>query len=108
MHPRDASVGEPVSRLALQAAVSVLPCWSKAGSSAILRPSVLTLAISVIGGVVTMRGAVAQPNNGISVAVEDRRRGVGGAGNTFHPVSSGLTAQHRRMGAAQLQAQWLG
>src|SRR5262249_18499124 len=70
MHPRAPSVGEPVSRLALQAAISILPCWSKAGSSAILRPSVLTHAISAIGGVVTMRGVVAQPNSGISMAVE--------------------------------------
>src|SRR5262249_41895319 len=70
MHPRAPSVGEPVSRLALQAAISVLPCWSKAGSSAILRPSVLTHAISAIGGVVTMGGVVAQPNNGISMAVK--------------------------------------
>src|SRR6516164_2394718 len=70
MHPRAASVGEPVSRSALQATMSVLPCWSKAGSSAILRPSVLTHAISAIGGVVTMGGVVAQPNNGISMAVK--------------------------------------
>src|SRR6516225_10827244 len=70
MHPRAPSVGEPVSRLALQAAISVLPCWSKAGSSAILRPSVLTHAISAIGGAVTMGGVVAQPSNGISMAVK--------------------------------------
>src|SRR5215813_9619017 len=70
MHSRAPSVGEPVSRLALQAAISVLPCWSKAGSSAILRPSVLTHAISAVGGVVTMGGAVAQPDNGISRAVK--------------------------------------
>src|SRR5262249_52054705 len=70
MHPRAGSVGGPVSRLALQAAMSVLPCWSKTGSSAILRRSVLTHAISAIGGVVTMRGVVAQPNSGISMAVE--------------------------------------
>src|SRR6516164_6516823 len=70
MHPRAASLGEPVSRLALQAAISVLPCWSRAGSSAILRPSVLAHAISAIGGVVTMGGVVAQPSNGISMAVK--------------------------------------
>src|SRR6516225_7300186 len=70
MHPRAASVGEPVSRLALQAAISVLPCWSKAGSPAILRPSVLTHAISAIGGVRTMGGVDAQPSNGISMAVK--------------------------------------
>src|SRR6516165_8083865 len=70
MHARPTSLGEPVSRLALQAAISVLPCWSKAGSSAILRPSVLTHAISAIGGVGTMGGVVAQPNNGISMAVK--------------------------------------
>ena len=50
--------------------VMFLPSWSKAGLSAIFRPSVLTHAISTIGGVATIGGVVAQPNNRISMAVE--------------------------------------
>src|SRR4029077_2589068 len=46
MHPRADAVGVPLSRLASQAAISLFPCCNSAGSSAILRPSVRTHAIS--------------------------------------------------------------
>src|SRR6516164_1094196 len=64
MHPRADSVAIPVSRLALQAAMSLLPCCNSAGSSAILRPSVLTHAIWGTVGVVT------HPDSKINPAIE--------------------------------------
>ena len=81
MHPRADSVAIPVSRLALQAAMSLLPCCNSAGSSAILRPSVLTHAIWGIVGVVT------QPDSKISPAIEQYigfRRHI--TGTLFRPM----------------------
>jgi hypothetical protein len=53
MHAVADAFGVPTSRFALQEEMSLFPCGSRVGSSAILRPSVRTHAIAATGGVVT-------------------------------------------------------
>jgi len=67
IHARAFSSTGPASRLAWQRAMSVLPCCSSPGSSAIFRPSVLTQAISGL--------LVAQPKSVSSATIITRANG---------------------------------